>query len=285
MPKRRSKSARSEAPLSERLASFRPLIVAVGWATMLAGAALGLGLGVPVLRAEALAARPDGPLHVVFADRPAWMTDGDLSPLAELVETPLLCSPMDRSGLAAAREALMASGWFEEIKQVRRSAIDEVTIEATWATPFAVIREDGYDHLVDTRGRLLPRCYRAGWAPRSLLRIEGARQPRPMTYGTPWPGEDLASAMTLARLIDDQPWRAQVAWIDLTGVPQDGCLRLRTERNCALKWGRAPGREGAAEVPARQKLDYLGWLYTHHGRIDAGCEDQLDLLTDYVGFR
>lgn len=285
MATRRTKSRRSATPLSERWASLRPALVAGTWTTVLAAAAFGLAVGVPALRAEALSMRPEGPMRVVFVDRPAWMTDGDLSPLAELVDRPLSGSPMDRSGLAAAREALMASGWFEEIRQVRRTGTDEVSIEATWATPFAVVREDGYDYLVDMRGRLLPRCYKAGTAPRGFLRIEGSRQPRPSSYGTPWPGDDVSAAMALARLIDERPWRSQIAWIDLTGIPQDGCLRLKTTRGCSIKWGRAPGREGASEVPARQKLDYLAWLNDHSGRIDAGCEDQLDLLNDYVGMR
>jgi hypothetical protein len=285
MARRRAKSQRSGTPLSERLQSLKPALVAGTWTTMLAAAALGLAIGVPALRAEALSMRPEGPMRVVFENRPAWMTDGDLSPLAELVDRPLSGSPMDRSGLAAARDALMASGWFEEIQQVRRTGSDEVSIEANWATPFAVVRDEGYDYLVDMRGRLLPRCYKAGTAPRGFLRIEGARQPRPTAYGMPWPGDDVTAAMALARLIDERPWRSQVAWIDLAEVPQDGCLRLKTTRGCSIKWGRAPGREGAAEVPARQKLDYLAWLHDHYGRVDAGCEDQLDLLNDYVGMR
>ena len=117
------------------------------------------------------------------------------------------------------------------------------------------------------------------------MRIEGMSQQRPIAYGTPWPGEDMSSAMALARLIDERPWRGQVAWIDLAETAKDGCLRMKTSRGCTVKWGRAPGREGAAEVPARQKLEYLGWLCDHYGRIDAGCEDQLDLLSDYATVR
>lgn len=192
---------------------------------------------------------------------------------------------MDRTGLSAARDALASTGWFEEIRQVRRTGGNEVIVDGEWTVPFAVVREGGYDHLVDLQGRLLPRCYRPGTAPRSLIRIEGAAQPRPTTYGTRWTGEDLFAAMAVARLIDQRPWRGQVACIDLSGLPQDGCVRLKTARGCTVKWGRAPGREGATEVPARQKLDYLGWMHEHYGRIDAGCEDQLDLLTDYVGVR
>jgi hypothetical protein len=222
---------------------------------------------------------------VRFVHRPAWMSDAELEPLAELVADPLRGSPLQRGNLAAAREALLRSGWFEEVRQVRRTGGDEVEVDGVWTTPFAVVREGGYDHLIDLHGRLLPRCYRPGTTPRSLIRIESASQPRPAEYGTPWPGDDVQAALAVARLVDSRPWRPQVAWIDLSEVPKDGCIRLRTSRACAIRWGRAPGREGASEVPARQKLEYLDWLHQHYGRIDAGCEEQLDLLSDYVGVR
>lgn len=285
MAKRRSKSSRVSAPLSERWGRLKPTLVAGAWTATLIGAALALGMGVPVLRADALKRAPEGPITVTFSDRPVWMTDGEIGPIADLVAEQIAGSPMDRAGLERAREALTSTGWFEEIRQVRRSGADQVLVEGDWAVPFAVVREGGYDHLVDMRGRLLPRCYRPGTAPRGLLHIEGAHQPRPQAYGTPWPGEDMSAAMSLARLVADAPWRAQIAWIDLADTRQDGCLRLKTTRGCTVKWGRAPGREGAAEVPSKQKLEYLGWLHDHYGRIDAGCEDQLDLLTDYVGSR
>ena len=285
MAKRRSKSSRGGTPLSERWARLKPTLVAAAWTTTLIAAALALGMGVPVLRADALKRRPEGPISVTFSERPAWMTDGEIGPIADLVAEQIAGSPMDRNGLERAREALASTGWFEEIRQVRRSGNDQIFVEGDWAVPFAVVREGGYDHLVDMRGRLLPRCYRPGTAPRGLLHIEGARQPRPQAYGTPWPGDDMAAAMSLARLVAETPWRAQIAWIDLGDTAQDGCLRLKTTRGCTVKWGRAPGRECAAEVPSKQKLEYLGWLHNHYGRIDAGCEDQLDLLTDYVGAR
>lgn len=285
MPKRRSKPSRGSAPLPERWAHLKPTLVAFAWTATLIGAALALGMGVPVLRADALKRAPEGSITVTFSDRPVWMTDGEIGPIADLVAEQIAGSPMDRHGLERAREALASTGWFEQIRQVRRCGSGEVLVEGEWAVPFAVVREEGYDHLVDARGRLLPRCYRPGTAPRGLLHIEGMHGARPQAYGTPWPGDDMSAAMSLARLVADAPWRAQIAWIDLADTRQDGCLRLKTTRGCTVKWGRAPGREGAAEVPSKQKLEYLGWLHDHYGRIDAGCEDQLDLLTDYVGSR
>ena len=286
MAKRRAKSATAGPSLIERWHALRPALVAGAWATTLIGSALALGMGVPALRRQAMSNRIDGPLQVVFTDRPDWMTDAELAPMAEEATKPLTSgSPMDRAGLDQVRNSLLATGWFDDVRQVRRSGSAEVTVEADWSVPFAVIREDGYDHLIDIHGRLLPRCYRPGTAPRGFLRIEGAQRGRPKAYGTRWPGEDVASALAVARMIEDRPWRSQVAWIDLTETARDGCIRLKTSRDVTLRWGRAPGKEGSAEVPARQKLEYLGWLFDHHGRIDAGSEQQIDLMNDYVGVR
>jgi hypothetical protein len=259
--------------------------VSAGWVVAIAATAMALGMGVPALREAALASEGSRSVTVRFVQRPVWMSDAELEPLAELVADQLRGSALQRGNLAAAREALLHCGWFEEVRQVRRTGGEEVEVDAVWTTPFAVVREGGYDHLIDLHGRLLPRCYRPGTTPRQLIRIESAAQPRPAAYGTPWPGEDVQAALAVARLVDARPWRPQVSWIDLSEMPRDGCVRLRTPRGCAIKWGRAPGREGASEVPARQKLEYLDWLHQHYGRIDAGCEEQLDLLSDYVGVR
>ena len=261
------------------------MIVGVGWAASFAVMALALGMGVPILTREAAARKTDAPFQVVFSSRPAWMSEADLTPLAEVVAERLNGSPMDRDGLTEARRSLMSTGWFNEITQVKRSGMSEVYIEGVWTTPFAVVREGDYDHLIDVDGKLLPRCYRAGTAPSSMIRIENASFARPATFGADWAGKDMRGAVALARLIDDHAWRGQIACIDLKRTKDDGCLRLKTNRGCTIKWGRCPGNESAAEVPARQKIEYLQWLFEHYGRIDAGCEDELNLLSDYVGIR
>ncbi len=263
----------------------KPMLVVVGWTTSFALMALALGMGVPILQREAAARKSDVAFQVEFSSRPAWMSEADLTPLANVVAERLNGSPMDRAGLAEARDVLMQTGWFSEIKQVKRSGMSEVSVDGVWTIPFAVVREDGYDHLIDIDGKILPRCYRAGTAPTSMIRIEHASFGRPASFGDAWAGKDMRGAVALARLIDDHPWRAQIACIDLDRTKEDACLRIKTNRGCIIKWGRAPGSESAAEVPSRQKIEYLQWLFDHYGRIDAGCDDEMNLLSDYVGIR
>jgi len=281
----RKRSKRAARPAPRTWSEWRPGLVSAGWVVAIAATAMALGMGVPALRDAALASEGRRSVTVRFVQRPVWMSDAELEPLAELVADQLRGSALQQGNLAAAREALLQCGWFEEVRQVRRTGGDEVEVDAVWTTPFAVVREGGYDHLIDLHGRLLPRCYRPGTTPRQLIRIESAAQPRPDTYGTTWPGEDLQAALAVARLVDTRPWRPQVAWIDLAEMPTDGCVRLRTLRGCTILCGRAPGREGGSEVPARQKLEYLDRLHRDYGRIDALCEEQLDLRSDYVGVR
>ncbi|MCE9618792.1 MAG: hypothetical protein K8R92_02660 [Planctomycetes bacterium] len=284
-PKRRAAASRPKFSLNLHWIKSKPFLVAAGWCASFAVMALSLGMGVPILKREAAARRNDAPFLVVFSSRPAWMSETDLTPLADVVAERLNGSPMDRDGLSEAREALMHTGWFSEITQVKRSGMSEVYVEGVWTTPFAVVREGGYDHLIDVDGKLLPRCYRPNTAPSSLIRIENASFARPAAFGDEWAGKDMRGAVALARLIDDHAWRGQIACIDLDRTKDDGCLRMKTNRGCTIKWGRSPGNEGAAEVPARQKIEYLQWLYDHYGRIDAGCDDELNLLSDYVGIR
>ncbi len=284
-PSRRTVASGLKLSFNLHWLKSKPLLVAVGWTISFAVMALALGMGVPILQREAAARKSDVAFQVAFSSLPIWMSEADLTPLADVVAERLNGSPMDRAGLAEARDALMQTGWFSEIKQVKRSGMSEVSVDAVWTIPFAVVREDGYDHLIDIDGKILPRCYRAGTAPTSMIRIEHASFGRPASFGDAWAGKDMRGAVALARLIDDHPWRAQIACIDLDRTKEDACLRIKTNRGCIIKWGRAPGSESAAEVPSRQKIEYLQWLFDHYGRIDAGCDDEMNLLSDYVGIR
>jgi len=94
-------------------------------------------------------------------------------------------------------------------------------------------------------------------------------------------GTDITAALELVALIVDQPWRTQVARIDVTLHRKDGSLRIITDRGCTITWGRAPGEESGGDVPARQKLGYLDYHYQHTGHIDRGLVE-LDVTGDVV---
>jgi hypothetical protein len=165
------------------------------------------------------------------------------------------------------------------VAQVRRSDVDEVIVDGTWAVPFALVCDAAGEHLVDTRGRLLPRNYPAGRGPK-LLRISGVSMPMPAACGAVWPGDEVAAALAMATLVVDRPWRTQIAGVDVSGWAKDGLLRMRTDRDREIVWGRAPGKESATEVPAVQKLAALQMAFDRSGRIEGGAPNAIDLRGD-----
>jgi ABC-type amino acid transport substrate-binding protein len=256
----------------------------LGWALAAAVAVWAFGWWIPGLRHQAAAAMRDGRIEVIFSDAPRWMTATDIAPLQQLVLREAGRGAYDQVGCAQARTALLESGWFSDVTQVRRTGDGNIAIDATFAVPFALVVDDVGAHLIDVDGRLLPRSYELSSAP-AFPRIMGASMPRPARPGQQWTGADIAAGMALARLVETQRWRGQVVGIDVSAFKDRHVMDLLTDTGCRVVWGRAPGEEAAAEVPAAQKLKYLAFLHESSGRVDAGCSSQLDLSVDYVGSR
>lgn len=244
-------------------------------------------LGVPRLEAYASRHQEAGAADVRFVDPPAWVKGELKSTLLSTASRCLHGDAMGREGLMAAREALLATGWFDEISQVRRVGTGVLEITARFARPFAVIREDAgpstpiTDYLIDTRGRLLPRSFAAGGAGQ-FTAIVGARFGRPARPGQPWEGTDVVGALRLLNLIQGRPWRNQVAEIDVADLGEESSIRLTTDRGCTIIWGRAPGEEHGREVSARRKLDYLDYHHNQYGHIDRGFPRTVDITGDVV---
>jgi hypothetical protein len=253
----------------------------VAWGVGLAGTAIGLAVWVPKLL-ERTTERPlPAPIRVVLGGAPDWLPADERTAMQRAVLRSVGSSPFDRDGLAEAREAVRRCGWMPEVTQVRRSDVDEVVVEGTWAIPFALVCDAQGEHLVDTRGRLLPRQYPAGKGPR-LMRILGASTPRPAAFGEAWQAPEVSAARGVAALMADRPWRRQVATVDMTAFSRDGTIRFATDTGCAVVWGRAPGEESASEVPSTQKLAVLQLAFDRTGRIDAGQPTSIDLRGDFT---
>jgi hypothetical protein len=250
-----------------------------GWTAGLGAVALILGVWVPKLVERTRQATLPAPMHVVLRDQPSWLPKEDRRAIERAVVKSVSTDPFDQAGLQAAREAVQQCGWYEQVTQLRRTDVDEVVVEGRWAVPFALVCDAQGEHLVDTKGRLLPRDYAAGKGPR-LLRIQGATGTRPAGFGTAWPGAEVDAALRMAALVQDREWRTQIAAVDLSGFAKDGLIRLRTDRGREIVWGRAPGEEGASEVPAAQKLAALQYAFERFKRIDAGAEHVIDLRGD-----
>lgn len=259
-------------------------LACAGWACAATAVLWAFGWWIPGLRSSAAAAAHEGRIEVSFTGAPRWMAANDLLPLQELVLREAGRASYDRTGCVQAREALLSTGWFTDVAQVRRTGSGNLEVDATFAVPFALVSDSAGEHLVDERGRLLPRSYLAGTAP-AFPRVVGVSAARPPKPGLPWSGADLAAGLDLARMVEAQRWRGQVTGIDVSGFKDRHTLDLLTDTGCRIVWGRAPGEEASAEVPAIQKLEYLRMLHESCGRVDAGCKERLDLSGDYVGSR
>ncbi len=256
-------------------------VVPAAWCTGLVATAVGLAIWVPKLLERAAERALPAPIRVVLDGAPDWLPPDERMAMQRAVLRSVASSPFDRDGLAEARESVRRCGWMPEVTQVRRSDVDEVVVEGAWAIPFALVCDRQGEHLVDTRGRLLPRQYPAGKGPR-LMRITGASTPRPTAFGDAWQAPEVTAALRMASLMADRPWRRQVATVDMTAFGRDGTIRFTTDTGCAVVWGRGPGEETASEVPATQKLAVLQHAFDRTGRIDAGQSTSIDLRGDFT---
>ena len=263
-------------------ATSRGALVAVVWVLGAGGLVTAWVLGTPRLEAYASAHQADGDVVVRLVDLPTWVEADLESMLVETAVGHIGDDPLQRADLMDAREALLATGWFVSVDQVRRVGTRVVDVTATLAEPFAVIRDRSrvQDHLVDAHGRVLPRTYAPGERS-GYIGLTGARYSAPTHSGMTWPGADVAAALDVLALISDKPWLDQVVRIDLSRHRKDGSIRLVTDRDCTIVWGRAPGDEAGSDVPASQKLSYLDYHYEQYGHIDRGLEE-LDITGDVV---
>jgi hypothetical protein len=277
--------SRTKSDSAERLASGSAgapgWVIPAAWCTGLVATAIGLAIWVPRLLERTSERSLPAPIRVVLGGAPDWLPADERLAMQRAVLRSVASSPFDRDGLIEAREAVRRCGWMPDVSQVRRTDIDEVVVEGAWAIPFALVCDAQGEHLVDTRGRLLPRQYPAGKGPR-LMRITGASSPRPTAFGDAWQAPEVTAALRMAALMADRPWRRQVATVDMSAFGRDGTIRFCTDTGCAVVWGCEPGKETASEVPASQKLAVLQHAFDRTGRIDAGQSTSIDLRGDFT---
>ena len=147
MAKRRKGKSRSKSrpgwlrPPQIDWTSTKQTLMGAAWVT--AAIILGVAwvIGVPRLEAYASGHQPAGDSEVRFVDPPAWLAPELEASLAAAAAEHVGADPLRRSDLVAVRDALLATGWFRAIDQVRRVDIGLVEVTARFARPFAVIRD------------------------------------------------------------------------------------------------------------------------------------------------
>ena len=229
------------------------------------GVILAMVLGGGTLRAKA-----DSPVQSVtirFMDAPAWIGESLHGHLTDLAAPWLLNTTLNRTALINAREALIASGCFAEVTQVRRAGNQAVEIDAVFLKPWARVLDAGRNLLVDREGFVLPSGYRIGESSH-LVQIIAPTYQAPEHAGHRWPGDDMAASLLLLDTIDDQVWYEQITAIDLSEFKIRQQLVLVTDLGTRILWGSIPGRETPMEALTHDKIQRLDWFHTYHGRVD-----------------
>ena len=256
----------------------RRTVSVVTWTTAATALVLGWMIGLPKLEAAATQRADTEDGQIRFVDAPKWMR-GDLKAhLVMTAEQQIDGGVLARQDLIDIRSVLIETGWFESIKQVRRVHDDLIHVQATFVTPYAVIRDDDGDHLIDPRGKLLPRTYPTG-ANDNFIAIIDSRYDRPNQSGELWPGADINAALRLLRVIAGKPWIDQVTAINVGQYLDDQTLILKTDRGSRIIWGSAPGEEQAGEALVEQKLKYLEYHHERHGHIDRNHDGAIDITS------
>lgn len=167
-----------------------------------------------------------------------------------------------------------AFGWIEAVDRVSVQPDGRVVVHCRFRKPRACVRHGSFAYLIDENCIRLPDRYDLADCQRTgMLMISGVRQPPP-PVGKVWPGEDLASGLKLAALLETRPYWEQISQISVGNYhgrrdSRRPHFELATDNGLSrILWGRAPGDENGLEILASQKLALLDSLYRQHGRID-----------------
>lgn len=220
-------------------------------------------------------------LWVYWEDCPSFLQDNQNAHILRGLEHEIALTASDTvldEGLAQRVASALSRpgiGWVKRVNRVIVRPDGRVSILCDFREPAAYV-EMGRStcYLVDGEGVRLPGKYAVeDCETSSLLMIRGVQEEEP-EVGESWNGEDLSSGLRLVSMLYQQPFRDQVASINVENFggrisPRQPHLVMATNRpGSRIWWGRPPNDESGIENTARQKLALLQQLYSEYGRID-----------------
>ena len=236
--------------------------------------AIGLAIAAPSLQRVVSATSPR-PREVRFVETPDWIGDSLVEHLGRIATRHIGPDAPGQAQLIAIHDALDNSGWFDVVRQVRRTANGDIEVSAVFLNPVALVTDDHGDVLVDGIGRPLPHGTRMSDDTRHF-RITNPGQNRPTRPRRSWQGDDVAAALRLHSVIHGRDWMSQVTSIDLSDFNRSGSLVLVTDYSRII-WGSPPGEETPLETLTDHKLLRLDEGFHATGRIDQHHRGILDL--------
>jgi hypothetical protein len=102
--------------------------------------AIGLAVAAPSLE-RAVSATAPRPSEVRFVDTPDWIGDSLIEHLGRIATSHITESIPEQAQLVAIHNALDNSGWFDNVRQVRRTASGDIEVAAVFLNPVAVVTD------------------------------------------------------------------------------------------------------------------------------------------------
>ena len=225
--------------------------------------------------------------EVRFIAAPEWADDSLLRHLAETALNADDAAPdacVDRGTLVGIAQSLEDSGWFDQVRQVQRTADGALEVDAVFLAPMAWVTDRHGDAVVDGQGRLLPEA--CGFTEGAhVVKITSPRRDRPVRARRAWESNDVHAALALLQTIQDCDWITQVEAIDCDRWRRNGHLVMVTDSGARIIWGSAPGTETPLEALSPRKLVRLDHLFQNSGRVDQHHRGEIDLTDASVVVR
>ena len=253
--------------------------VLISWVLAVAGLVTLTAMSIPKLRATRISAAE---ITVTFNAPPIWIDNSLLVELKNIARAHLSQTTVGRDGLIETANAIEQSGWFTNVHQVKWISDKEASIDATFLTPYAKVKDLKGEVFIDSNGRRLPT--RTGSIVNEIdhyITLINPSHNRPQKAGTSWNGDDVLDSLKVLHLIYDKSWLTQIQKIDLSEWGSSGYMTFVTNTPSRLIWGSAPNQERQLEALAKEKITRLNWLHTNFGKIDKGIAAEFD-LTDFA---
>ena len=239
-----------------------------------AGIFVSAGMGIKTLddRAATLITDQDPQVRINWgmgASGHIWMPIAERDRIKKNVQASLAGGKaLSWHPLYQASTALAATGWVNGEPTARWNDDGSITLDAEWRVPYAAIRNDGRDFVIDYDANVLPLDYAQGQSNQFV--IHNPALPFPGA-GNPWNEPEIHDALRLLAELEQNDLLAQITGIDLGTNREHGILHILTNGGARVVFGGGPGRSRPAEMPSSVKLERLVALQTKTGRIDAGA--------------
>jgi hypothetical protein len=210
--------------------------------------------------------------RVALLSTPVWMNKTLQQQLTDAAARELSTDPADTRSLPKLLDTLAKNPWVEQVTRVQRSPSGQVLVTAQYRQPVALVESpEGYC-VVDAKGTRLPGVYPRHNIQRLSMPVITGVSAKTATEGSRWPGQDVQAALSLIRVLSDQPYMTQIQSFDVSERDPRGRIRLvlRTKLGM-IRWGLPPGDEQTIEPDASVKKQWLTNVYkTYRGSVDAG---------------